>query len=258
MTDILRSLLSDWKLRQRGSMSRVPLYHRLYSVLKAAILDGTIAFGARMPTELQLSTTFGVSRITAKRAMDELAAENLIARQRGKGSHVTYRYRPEREQSPLVTLLENVFDSSRGSTVRVISIEKVVPPADIRAALELGSGETVHKAVRLRCNERGEPYAYYVSYTAGVRTGYTKRNLEQSLRVEVLRDNGIDLSHGEQTLAAVNAPLQIAERLGVEPGAALLSITRHSSDASGKVIDVLDCLYNPKRFVCKTVVNLQT
>jgi GntR family transcriptional regulator len=51
--------------------SPTPLYHQLYSLLHGFILNGTLPAGERMPTEEQLSTIFLVSRITAKRAMDE-------------------------------------------------------------------------------------------------------------------------------------------------------------------------------------------
>jgi hypothetical protein len=72
MSDLLASLKSEWELAQGGPLTRVPLYHQLYSVLRGAILDGTIAYDAQMPTEQQLAATFDVSRITAKRAMDDL------------------------------------------------------------------------------------------------------------------------------------------------------------------------------------------
>lgn len=256
MSEILTSLRSDWDLSQRGAMSRVPLYHQLYSVLKASILDGTIPYDSQMPTEQQLAATFDVSRITAKRAMDELAAENLIARYRGKGSHVTYQYEPKPVQAPLVGMLENLIEMGKHSIVRVISIEQVVPPADIRRTLGLGEDETAHKVVRVRSNEEGEPYAYYVSYTVGITKGFTKRIMEKTPRLDVLRQNGIELTKVEQTLSAENASLSIAEELGVEPGAALLSILRHSYDDGGKVVDVLDCLYNPKRFTYRMVLSL--
>jgi GntR family transcriptional regulator len=100
MSDLLASLKSEWELAQGGPLTRVPLYHQLYSVLRGAILDGTIAYDAQMPTEQQLAATFDVSRITAKRAMDDLAAEKLVARFRGKGSHVTYRYKPQAQHNP--------------------------------------------------------------------------------------------------------------------------------------------------------------
>ncbi len=256
MSDILTSLKSEWDLRQSGAMSRVPLYHQLYSVLKAAILDGTIPYDEQMPTEQQLASTFDVSRITAKRAMDELAAENLIARYRGKGSHVTYQYEPKPVQAPLVGMLENLIEMGKHSIVKVISIDLVVPPADVREALELDEGETVHRVVRVRSNEEGEPYAYYTSYTKGITRGFTKRIMERTPRLDVLKDNGIVLTKVEQTLSAENATLPIAEELGVEPGAALLSILRHSYDKNGKVVDVLDCLYNPKRFTYRMVLSL--
>ena len=256
MSEILTSLKSDWELSQRGAMSRVPLYHQLYSVLKASILDGTIPFDAQMPTEQQLATTFDVSRITAKRAMDELAAESLIARYRGKGSHVTYQYEPKPVQAPLVGMLENLIEMGKHSIVRVISIDKVVPPANVRKTLGLDKAETVHQVVRVRSSEEGEPYAYYVSYTVGITRGFTKRSMEKTPRLDVLKQNGIELTKVEQTLSAENASLSVAEELGIEPGAALLSIVRHSYDKNGRVVDVLDCLYNPKRFTYRMVLSL--
>lgn len=256
MTDLLNSLKSEWKLAQSGDMTRVPLYHQLYSVLKDAILDGTISYDTQMPTEQQLAATFEVSRITAKRAMDELAAEKLIARFRGKGSHVTYQYKPKPVRAPLVGMLENLVEMGKHSIVRVISVEQVVPPADVREILGMQAESTAHKLVRVRSNEEGEPYAYYVSWTVGIRKGYTKRNLESTQRLDIFRANGIQVTKVEQVLSAEGAPARIADELEVEPGAALLSIRRMSFDEKGAVVDVLDCLYNPKRFQYAMVLSL--
>ncbi len=74
MDELLNSLKSDLMAAQQSAMARVPLYHQVYSVLKSAILDGSIPHASQMPTEHQITDTFDVSRITAKRAMDELAA----------------------------------------------------------------------------------------------------------------------------------------------------------------------------------------
>ena len=137
MSELLTSLKSELQLAQHGTMARAPLYHQLYAVLKAAILDGTITYDSRMPTEHELSETFDVSRVTAKRAMDELASEDLIARHRGKGSHVTYQYVPRPVTGPLVGMLESLIDMAEHDSVRVVSIETVVPPADIRELLGL-------------------------------------------------------------------------------------------------------------------------
>ena len=199
-------------------------------------------------TEQQLGATFDVSRITAKRAMDELAAENLVARFRGKGSLVTYQYTPEPVRAPLVGMLENLVEMGKHSIVRVISVESAVPPADVREILGLGPSDTAHKLIRVRSNENGEPFAYYVSWTLGISKGFTKSKLEKTPRLDVIRDNGIRLTKVEQVLSAANASTQMAKELDTEPGAALLSIRRLSYNENDVVVDVLDGLYNPDRF----------
>ena len=189
MSELLTSLKSEWLLAQSGTLARVPLYHQLYTVLRDAILNGTIPYDAQMPTEQQLAATFDVSRITAKRAMDELAGEGLIARFRGKGSHVTYQYKPQPVRAPLVGMLESLVEMGKHSIVRVVSVEQSVPPADIRERLGLDDHETVYKLVRVRSNEEGEPFAYYVSWTAGISKGFTKKILEKTPRLDVIRQN---------------------------------------------------------------------
>jgi GntR family transcriptional regulator len=257
MVELLNSLKSDWHLEQHGAMSRVPLYHQLYSVLKAAILDGTIPLDAQMPTEQQLTVTFDVSRITAKRAMDELAAEKLISRFRGKGSHVTYHYTPKPVRGPLVGMLESLIEMGEHSIVRVISIEKVVPPADIRDRLGLSQDDLVHKTIRVSSSEEGEPYAYYVSWTVGISRAYTKRKLESTPRLKLLQENDINLIKMEQVLSATNASGRIAAELEVDPGAALLSVRRFGYAENDVVVDVLDGLYNPSRYQYAMVMSIE-
>jgi len=256
VSSLLTSLKSNWERAQSGALARVPLYHQLYSVLRESIMDGTIAYDAQMPTEQQLAATFDVSRITAKRAMDELAGEGLIARFRGKGSHVTYQYKPQPVRAPLVGMLENLVEMGKHSIVRVVSVEQAVPPADIRERLGLSDNETAHKLVRVRSNEEGEPFAYYVSWTLGISKGFTRKILEKTPRLDVIRENGIQLTKIEQVLSAEGASGYIADELGVEPGTALLSIRRQSHNEKGEVVDVLDCLYNPNRFQYAMVLSV--
>ena len=248
MPELLKSLKSDWQLAQNGTMSRVPLYHQLYSVLKDAILDGTIPFGAQMPTEQQLTATFDVSRITAKRAMDELAAEQLVSRFRGKGSHVIYQFTPKPVRALLVGMLEKPLEIAKHGSVRVITTESVVPPANIRQIMNLGNSDVVHKVARVCSKEDGEPYVHYLSWTAGIKKGFTKKSLEKHMRLDLLRANGIHLVKVEQVITAKNASMRIAEDLEMEFGSALLSIRRIGYVESGEIVDVVDGLYNPERF----------
>ena len=256
MDELLNSLKSDLVAAQHGAMARVPLYHQVYSVLKAAILDGSIPHTSQMPTEHQINDTFDVSRITAKRAMDELAAEKLVTRARGKGSHVAYRFRAKPVHGPLVGMLESLIDMSEHSIVRVVSVEWVVPPVDIGKKLELSPTDRVYKVFRVSSNEEGEPYAYYVSWTIGTTRGYTKRQLELQPRLKLLRENGIILTEMQQKLSAINAPPQIAEELDITQGAALLAVRRLGCISDGTVVDILDGFYDPQRYQYAMVMSV--
>ena len=119
MTD-LDTLFSKQAREGLSKESPTPLYYQLYSLLKGLILNGTLPLGERMPTEEQLADTFFVSRITAKRAMDELAAENLVERRRGKGTHVIYQYEQRPVKAPLTGMLQEIESMARSSSATVL------------------------------------------------------------------------------------------------------------------------------------------
>lgn len=255
MEALLKALKSQWDIRSMTD-SKEPLYHQLFLLLKACITNGTVEYGAQMPTEQQLSSTFDLSRITVKRAMDELAAENLIARRRGTGSHVIHEYRPEPVRSPLVGMLANVDEMSKHSKVKVLSIDNVSPPAQTRQLLGLDDGETATRIVRVRTNESAKPYAYYTSWTRVSKGVFTKRKIESKTRLSILREEGIKIAKVEQTLSAENAQPDVAKLLSIQAGDALLALERHSFDENGQLIDLLFGLYNPKLFTYKMEMGL--
>ena len=62
------------------------LYHRLLGVLRGRIESGEIGVGDRLPSEADLVSAFGVSRTTARRALDELRRQGLVRREPGRGT----------------------------------------------------------------------------------------------------------------------------------------------------------------------------
>ena len=69
-------------------MGKAIMYERIYGDLLAKIQSGDYQPGDRLPSEKELAEFYGVSRITAKKAMDMLAKENQINREPGRGSFV--------------------------------------------------------------------------------------------------------------------------------------------------------------------------
>lgn len=242
-------------LKQYGSQQGLtwdgptPLYYQLYSLIKEQIIDGTISYGSQLPTEQDIGETFGLSRITVKRAMDELSAEKLVERRRGRGTTVTYKYKPKPVKAPLVGMLENLETMSRHTVTRVLDIAEAIPPAEIREELGLKDGQTACRLVRVRLTEDElTPFAYYFSWTLTPINTFSEEALMKNSRVELLRQKGILLSRIDQLISAEPASPEIARELNLKENTALLVLTRRSYDKDNKLIDMLNCRYNPAIF----------
>jgi GntR family transcriptional regulator len=253
MTSSIETLFSQRLRDGLSSDAPTPLYFQLFSILKGMILDGTLPFGERIPTEEQLAKAFDVSRITAKRSMDELAKEGLVERRRGKGSHVIYKYTPKPVQAPLIGMLQEIESMARNSHASVLECSLMTPPGIIRKQLGLKDSENALHLIRVRERE-GRKFGYYVSWTAGVEMPEDPSHFESEPRLSYFREKGLVITHVTQTLSAVSASDEIASGLGVPVGTALLTLTRRSYNTVGdteQLHDHLTVFYNPEHFQYK-------
>lgn len=233
--------------------SPTPLYHQLYSLLKGFIVDGTLAHGTRIPTQEQLAAAFQISRITAKRAIDELANDKLVERCRGKGTHIIYKYTPRPVQAPLVGMLQEIESMARSSRAIILECEMMQPPRNIRDELRLSSSQTALHLIRIRERE-GVKFGYYTSWTAGVEVPTDRKLFEHTPRLTYFRQNGLNVTHVTQTLSATAATADVADALGMMENSPLLSLVRRSyNKLSGTeyLMDYLHVLYNPEHFQYK-------
>jgi GntR family transcriptional regulator len=229
------------------SEAPTPLYHQLFVVLRDRILSGEYAHGTQLPTEYQLADLFQVSRITAKRAMDELATAALVERRRGKGTHVIHRHAPHAMQAPLVGLLENLEVLAEESDVGLIQFRRGPAPENIRLEFGCEPSHELAYAVRVR-SKGGTPFAHYVSWSDIRHKGFSADNLARHSRIRLFKRCGIELDHVEQWLSATLADASVAPRLKIDIGTPLLALERKSYLADGRLVDLLYGLYRPDQF----------
>ena len=72
----------------RAGVSAVPLYQQVMDDLKGEIARGVYAAGSRIPSEMELAKSYGVGRITVRRAIEELSRAGYLNRQQGRGTFV--------------------------------------------------------------------------------------------------------------------------------------------------------------------------
>lgn len=255
----LHSIFSEKQRRSLDREAPTPLYFQLYKLLKSCILDGTFAHGTRLPAEMELCSEFGISRITAKRSLDELAHEGLVKRQRGKGTYVIYKYKTKPVRAPLEGVLQEIDSLAKQSSAIILDCEMLQPPGHLREEFGLQHGQTVLYLARVRHHD-GVKFAYYNSWTPGMPKPSDTAVLEETPRLSYFRQHGMHMTHVRQILGAVAADQKAAEALDCDVGAPLLSLTRRIYDHSGgteKMVDYLEVLYHHEHFQYRMDLTLE-
>ena len=225
-----------------------PLYHQIYVLLREQILDGIYGAQALVPTEQELTHRFNVSRITAKRALDELAAEGLVVRRRGRGTSVARPLPTRPVRANITGLLENLLMMGLKTDVDILEFGYVPAPPDVARALKVATGAEVQRAVRVRSLD-GVPLSYTTSYVpADLGRVYGRKHLATTPLLALLERAGCLIGSAEQTISATLADTMVAPRLGLRVGAPLLAVTRTVLDQTGRLVEHIHILYRPDRY----------
>jgi len=228
-----------------------PLHHQVYSVLRQQIMEGQYATGHPMPSEHQLEKIFSVSRITVRRALDRLASDGLIVKRHGKGTFAQPVITPPAIHTNLRGMLENLVAMGLKTKVEIIDFDYLPASADIAARLELQPGDLVQRAVRVRTYE-GTPFSYLTTWVPEhVGRTYSDKDMLETPLLSLFEKAGIIVTEAEQSIFAKLADTQTSARLGINLGAALLSIRRLVRDQKSRPVELLEALYRPDMYEYK-------
>ena len=229
----------------------LPKYHQIYLVLREQLHEGRFAQG--LPGEMALMQQFGVARVTVRRALQELAGEGLISRERGRGTKPADAPPPRaprtgRKTTRLTGLLENLVSTSLNTTVKVLEVSEVAATPDVAQALRLDAGAPVQKAVRVRSTREG-PLSHITTWVpAALASGFGKKELARKPILLLLEESGVRVGGAQQTISARLADAQVAAHLGLAVGSALLAVRRLIHDEQGRPVQWLHGLYRPDRY----------
>lgn len=232
--------------------SPVPLYHRLYVIMRDRIASGAHPVGSVLPSEAEITSAFSVSRITAKRALDELAVEGLVERVRGRGTTVTQRAGALFSAKPITAsidgLRENLTAIGRETSVEVIEFGYGPPPDFVGEQLGLAPHALAQRAVRVRSLD-GEPLSQSTTYVPeSIGRAYSAKELATTALIDLLEATGIVVGAAEQSITATLADALTASRLKVSAGAPLLHVKRCVKATDGRPVQYIEILYRPDRF----------
>jgi GntR family transcriptional regulator len=225
-----------------------PLYHQVKCALLEYIEGGHWHAGQQLPSELELTKTFGVSQITVRQALRDLAALGYIRREQGRGTFVA---KPKLDHGPreLTSFTQEMLRHRLTASSRVIS--RAVVSADSRVAerLQLSEGDPVCVLVRLRLAD-SEPMGVQTAHLpVALAPGLADMDLENASLYDVLRTKfGLDPARARETYFAVAADAGTASLLGVTVGAPIFSVERVTFLESGRPFEFVQSAMRGDRY----------
>jgi GntR family transcriptional regulator len=223
-----------------------PAFSPLYRQIKALITRGLQGGDWKaIPSEMELAARFKVSQGTVRKAIDELATENLLVRRQGKGTFVA-THAEETIQYRFLRLVPD--DGEPGAMARrFIDCRRLRAPAEVVRALDLKAGEAAVQVRRL-LSFRGRPVVLDDIWLPGAPfKGLTAERLSDyqgPLYGLFESEFGVRMIRAEEQVRAVAADEASAAWLEVPVAAPLLCVDRLSRTYGDKPVELRRGLYN--------------
>ncbi|MCH8560311.1 GntR family transcriptional regulator [Nesterenkonia sp. DZ6] len=225
--------------------SPVPLYHQVASAFEKAIREGDLLPETKLENEIALAKRYNLSRPTMRQAMDHLVREGLVVRQRGVGTQVVG---PQVRRNLKLSSLYNDLQAE-GSTPQttVLGLDVVTSDDFLQEKLGLKSATEVYHVRRLRSVD-GRPLALMENWVPLAVAELSIEELERDGLYNILRRSGVDFRMAHQTVGAMVADKDQSSLLDMDPGSALVVMSRTALDGSGSPIEYGHHVYRADRY----------
>lgn len=205
--------------------SPMPLYFQVKQKMRYEVLRSGMSPGAQIPSEAELKRVFGVSRVTLRRAIDELVREGVLYSRQGMGHFVANP--DDLDMQCIRSFTEDAYLAGHTPATRVISMEELSASSQVAQELNVDQGESISRVRRLRLLD-GKPTflsdAYLRSeYAKSLgREAFKEEGIEQSLYHALKQIPELRVMQGSEATLAVAADTDMARTFGVSEGSPLV------------------------------------
>jgi GntR family transcriptional regulator len=226
----------------------IPLYHQAKCALRDAIDSGEWESGQQLPNEDNLAESFGVSKITVRQALQELADLGYVRREQGRGTFVS---KPKFDQGPreLTSFSEEMQRHHLTASSRVIEGLRTKADDYVAGALQICTGEPVFMLKRLRLAD-AEPMGIQTAYIpVALAPGLMDEDFGNASLYHLLQTRyGLLPAKARETYSAVAVEPVPAALLNVAPGSPVLAVQRVTFLPSGKPFEFVQSIMRSDRY----------
>jgi GntR family transcriptional regulator len=217
-----------------------PLYYKVMMEIRENILSGKWRSGFQIPGELDLARRLGVSVITARQALGQLAQEGYLRRERARGTFVHWKGPLRQSVSLEVPTDDLVTVNPDGTSFQLLAHDLVEPPKEISQDLQLAVNEKVTRIIRIRLSQ-GHPLAYVISYVppqigSKIRAEDLTRLPLNTIVEHLLPFKITEVKH---TVAARLADDEVADHLEIPAGSPVLYVERDYLHRKDRILRTL-------------------
>jgi GntR family transcriptional regulator len=237
-----------WKFEPLDKSSFTPMYFQIQTQLLKMIQEGQLRAGDALPSEDELSRTCGVSRMTARHALQSLKTQGFASRHKGQGTFVS-QPRVEKDITHLCGFTAEMRALGLKPSSRILNAETAPASAEVASRLRVEVGSPVFNLRRLRSAD-GLPVAVEEVWLSqeqfpGVdQIDFASLSLYQTLRERY----GIRVGRADEVLEARSANRLEAELLEIPRRSSVLVISRTLWNADGKPVETAHSVYRGDRY----------
>ena len=222
-----------------------PLYQQIKALITQSMQSGEWKPGELIPSEIELAGRFKVSQGTVRKAIDELAAENLVVRRQGKGTFVATHHEA-RAQFRFLRLMPDAGEPHSADN-QILDVKRLRAPAEVARLLDIKPGDSVIFIKRVQSFD-GAPTIVEELWLPGlIFKGLTAERLVEykgPMYGLFEMEFGTRMIRATEKIRAVGADESTAQLLKTVPGAPLLSVERVSFTYGDKPVEVRRGLYS--------------
>ncbi|SEJ40679.1 GntR family transcriptional regulator [Propionispira arboris] len=230
-------------------------YQEIANDIRKNILAGQYLSGVQLPLEKEMCAQYNVSRITIKKAVDELVKLGLVIKRRGAGTFVKSIDDEDAKDLSMARQFTGFTETNKGKTLRteIIKFDVVHPDKEIAAKLQIATDDFVYDIIRVRFADGMPIVIEYTKMPINLIPGIKKDVLLKSIYFYIQHQLKLKIQSAHRSIRAISPNALEIEHLKVRDSFPLLEVEQIAFLDDGRAFEYSISHHRSDQIVFKSV-----